>query len=354
MKTKYRFGFGHMDMSRSVFPEYVKGDMEFHEFDPEHCRTGTHYAIANSLGGDKIPINKEFDYSKIDTDLIFLWLQGGAPNNSHALECLKHMRNTFSGVIIINWEEVYWFTDAFCQQVIRSYYESTRYVDAVSCGWKNFDKRMKGLGFGDITWKYNVIPYDVKWFKYHFGNTQKIEPHRIYSVAHGRATRCDRTAMIMNALKNYGLTNVINRYRFIEENALRKKTRERTSIKDLDFINIIDTIDPSDAYMKYLGESYLFIDEYPAYSASHTTIDAACVGTPTVSHIFNSSSEVCFPKTTVHGIDDFDSWINLTKRLIKDDEFYHEVRNYAFAAVEHYSIETFLYQLDQIHEELRH
>lgn len=26
MKTKYRFGFGHMDMSRNVFPEYVKGD----------------------------------------------------------------------------------------------------------------------------------------------------------------------------------------------------------------------------------------------------------------------------------------------------------------------------------------
>ena len=339
-------------MSNSIFKEYIKGEHRFSEFNPDKCRTGTHIAIVDALGGDRIPLTFDFDYRTLDTDLIYIWFQGGVPNDSAPLEVLKKLRANWDGVLLINWEEVYWLTDAYCVAMFNKYLEGTKYVDAVVSGFHDFDKRMEKIGI-DVPWRYLVTPYDTEWLRHKFYDTPKSSPKRIYSTIHGRSVVCDRAVAVMNSLKDLDYELVLNRYRFVMEKAIREKITRRVGISDLSFFDIISPIEPWGKYMKYMAESYMFIDEYPAYSQSHTTIDAACGGTPTMSHSLNSSAVTCFPDLIVDDRNNSMDWLKLTDKLLKDEDFYNDARSKAYEAVIHYGIKSFRDQLVGLYKELK-
>ena len=357
MKTNIRLGYGHMDMGNSAYKEYVKGNLEISEFDPDRPRTGSHYCIVDVLGGDRIPIDPDYDYSDIESDLIYLWLQGGAYANSKPLKALKKLRLQWDGILLINWEETYWFDDAYVRSIFEKQLESAKYTDAVVCGFIDFDKRMEkaGVPLDRLRWRYLVTPYDVDWLRYNYSHTPKSEPKRIYSMIHGRITTIDKTLLIMHALRRFPLEFILNRYRFVTEDGFEKVNRRRLGVKssDMDFIKIISPIEPWDAYIKYLASSYIFIDEYPAYSQSHATIDAACAGTPTVSHIHNSSAVNCFPSLCVKNFNNIQEWIDITKKLLDDESFYNQTRDYGLVAVSHYGFNSFLSQLYDLYDELK-
>ena len=354
VKTKISVGFGHMDMSNSGYKEYIQGTHEISPFTPDRPRTGSHTMIIDALGGDRIPIDPKFNYSKMDTDIIYLWLQGGAHKDSKPLKALKKIRKQWDGVLLINWEEVYYFTDAYSKLQFKAYLESTEYVDAVVSGYIDFNKRMEKIELGHVPWRYLVTPYDTEWLVYKFGKTFKDKPRRIYSMLHGRTTKCERTIITMHTLKNFNLEFVLNRYRFVIEKEFRRLIFRRIKFRegDLDFLKIVPPIDPWKKYMEYLSSSYLFIDEYPAYSQSHSTLEAACGGTPTISHKYNSSAVTCFPRLLVD-LNNIDEWIAMTKKLIMDEEFYNEVRDYGSVAVSHYGLDSFYEQLLTLYEEFK-
>ena len=353
MKTKMNIGYAHMDMSRSTYKEYIKGTHEISPFNPDRPRTGTHAMLVDGLGGDRIPLDPEFNYSRLDTDIIYIWFQGGVPNKSKPMKALKKLRKQWDGVLLINWEEVYQFTNPYAKTQFMAYMDSTKYVDAVVSGFLNFDKRMEKVGL-NVPWRYLITPYDTEWLKYKFGKTQKDDPRRIYSMLHGRTTKCERTIITMYAFKNFNVECVMNRYRFVSDEAFRKRIYRRIKFgkETLDFLKIVPPIDPWVNYMKYLSSSYLFIDEYPAYSQSHSTLEAACGGTPTISHQFNSSAVTCFPKTVVE-LNNVSEWVAMTKRLIMDEDFYNEVRDYGLVAATHYGLESFYNQLLTLYEEFK-
>lgn len=350
---KIKFGYGHMDMGNTIFKEYVKGDHKFAPFNPDRCRTGTHIAIVDALGGDRIPLSLTFDYRNLDTDIIYLWLQGGAHNGSLPVQILEKMRSEWDGVLLINFEEVYWFTDAYCQHAIRGFLESTKLVDAVVCGFHGYGERLKNLGFNDIPWRYLVTPYDTEWLRHRFSKMEKDSPKRVYGTVHGRATRCDKTLLVMNAIKDLDLDLTLNRYRFLSLVDLKRKAAQRVGIEHLDFINFIETIDPWQKYMEFLASTYVFIDEYPAYSQSHSTLDAASSGTPTVSHPFNSVSVRCFPESTVSNFNTNSDWIKITTDLLTDEDYYKRVREHGLKTVDHYGMESFKSQLEGLYKELK-
>lgn len=343
-----------MDMSNSVYKEYEKGTHERSPFNPDKCRTGSPYAIVDALGGDRIPLDVDFDYRNIDTDIIYLWLQGGAPKNTKPLECLKHLREQWDGVILINWEEVYWSTDTFAKRAFEGYLEGAKYCDAVVCGFKDFDKRMQSIGI-NIPWRYLITPYDTKWLKHKYFDTPKDEPKRVYSMVHGRNTVCDRAMLVMHELKDKGLELVLNRYRFLSREDLELKIARRLRLNDIgQYMKIIDVMEPWDVYIKYLASSYIFIDEYPVYSQSHATIDAACSGTPTVSHNLNSTEVTVFPDLVVSDLNNYEDWMEKINKLLNDKDFYEEMRRKAYILVDHYSTESYLSQLEGLYKELKH
>ena len=354
MKSRIKLGYGHIDMSNTVYKEYIKGTHEISPFNPDRPRTGSHAMIVDALGGDRIPIDPDFDYSELDLDLIYFWLQGGAPIESKPLKALKKIRKQWDGVLLINWEEVYHFTDDYAKKQFEAYLESTRYVDAVVSGFMDFDKRMRRIELDHVPWRYLVTPYDTEWLVYKFGKTQKADPRRIYSMLHGRTTKCDRTIVTMHAFKKLNLEFVLNRYRFVIDEALRKRIYRRIKFGEetLDFLKIIPPIDPWSKYMEYMSSSYLFIDEYPAYSSSHSTLEAACGGTPTVSHKFNSSAVTCFPDLIVD-LNNMKEWIEITKKLILDEDFYNRCRDYGLVAVSHYGLDSFYEQLLTLYKEFK-
>jgi glycosyltransferase involved in cell wall biosynthesis len=351
MKTKIKLGYGHMDMNNSVYEDYIQGNREISEFDPTRCRTGTHYTIVDALGGDKVPIDPNFDYSKIDCDLVYFWFQGGCYKGTDGFKALQKIKKQSDALVIINWEEAYWFTDVYVRKVLEGCVPSAKVADAVVSGFRNDDERMKRIGI-DVVWRYLVTPYDVKWLRHKFGATPKVSPERIYTTVHGRATRCDRALVVMNAFKNLKFEFVVNRYRFFAVDALKKRATKVSGIKDFNWLKIIDPLEPWLKYMNFMAGSFIFLDEYPARSQSHTTIDAACGGTPTISHNANSAAVVCFPKLLVE-LNNLDQWVEVMKKLLMEKDFYEEVRQEAFKAVDHYSIENFLKQLEQIYSELK-
>ena len=358
MKTKMKLGFGHMDMSNSVYIEYEKGNHEIVPYDSEKPRTGSHYCIVDSLGGDRIPIDPDFDYSKIDVDLIYWWLQGGATKNSVALKSIKKLRKQWDGILLINWEEAYWFTKPYVKQRLESCIESAELATAVVNGYLNFDRRMDDIQFKSkkVKWRYLVTPYDTEWIKNKYAKTPKSETRIIYSMIHGRTTKCERTLTTMYDLHKEmpNLEYVINRYRFVPREDFNEITLKSTDIplEDLKFIKVIDPLDPWEVYANYIGSSWMFIDEYPSYSQSHATLDSACFGTPVLSHQYNSAAVICFPKIIVE-FNNVNQWFKMAKKLLVDQEFYNSVRDYGTVAVSHYSIESFYKQLCDIYDEFK-
>lgn len=345
-----------MDLGRSVFPEYIKGDGKFKPFNPDVPRTGSHYAIADALGGDKIPVCPKCDYTKMDTDLIYLWLQGGCTRHGHpCMEALKKMRASTDAVILINWEEAYWLDDYYSMRTLELHQESAKYADAVCSGFIGDGNRMKRLGV-DVTWRYNVTPYDIDWLKYHFSKMPKDSPRRIYSMVHGRSLWGGRWAQMavetmreLRGLYPFDLEFILNRYRFLQSADAYNLVR---SVGAENIVKIVGAMEPWIKYMEYLAKSYIYIDDYPAYSQSHTTLEAACAGVPTVSHKHNSSAVVCFPELLCP-INDRISWLKKTDRLIDDEIFYSKTREHGLKAVEHYGFENFYDQLKQIWRELK-
>src|SRR3989337_192538 len=183
MQNKIRMGYGHMDNSRSIYPEYIKGTHQFTAFDPNGvCRTGTQQCMVDAFNGDKIPLSLDFDYRQLDFDLMYIWFQGGAYNDTLQTKILRKIKEESDVVVIINWEEIYQFTDAFVQHAFKGLTESAELADVVACAYLDFDQRMERVGVHVPNWRYLVTPYDTKWITYHYFRAEKEMPRQIYSM----------------------------------------------------------------------------------------------------------------------------------------------------------------------------
>ena len=88
-------------------------------------------------------------------------------------------------------------------------------------------------------------------------------------------------------------------------------------------------------FLDYLKNLYFIFDDYPAYCSSNLSVNAACCGVPTISHVWNTSNTLCFPELTF-GFDDVDAWTEGAERLIYNQHFYKKVMDNAQRMVEKY------------------
>jgi hypothetical protein len=285
-------------------------------------RFGNIHHTPLALHCDYLPFHPDFDYSPYD--FLIFFLQGG--RGKRCVEYMRTIKSRYNGMIAYLWGEIYRLGrgQLFLQHFGNSgWVQIMKIVDIIASSFDAYETEWAHVWekLGKPFYLY-PLPYDGRSIR---KRHQKIQPcidTGVYAMAHGRLTDVRRELKVMARLqKEFEIKCTMNRNLYITEEALEKQRAEVASNLDL---TVIDRIMDFEEFMEKLANWFLIIDGYACYSCSNFTIHSALVGTPVVSHTYNTAAKICFPETTFK-IDDLDGWVSGAERLIKDRTFYNNV-----------------------------
>ena len=333
-----KVGYIHYDGMAEIGRQYRRGSGIKSKFDPNFMREGGPNATRHIFGTDTFPLHSDFDYRQVDCDLVYFWLQGGVGS---ALPALRKFREESDAVFVLFFDDVYWL-DTQRLYHLESWRSTTNLMDVLTSGYIDDHTRISTL---KKPWRYLPYPHDIDYLRQFFRKEPKEKS--FFSMVHGRLTLCRRTLKLYSELhkKFPDWKFRMHPYRFCTE----EQILSQWNFGDhhwLEFTPIADD------WFKLLGEQRIMIDEYPSLSQSQVATQAACLGTPTISHIYNSPNKICFP-TLTFDINNLESWFKVACRLVKDDDFYNQVQEYAYEAVEDYSFNNFEERLLNIYKEFK-
>lgn len=332
-----KVGYIHYDRMAEIGRQYRCGSGIKSKFDPNFMREGGPNATGHIFGADTFPLHSDFDYRQVDCDLIYFWLQGGI---GKSLPVLRKFREESDAVFVLFFDDVYWL-DRQRLYYLESWRSVTDLMDVLTSGYIDDHTRISTL---KKPWRYLPYPQDIEYLKQFFRKEPKEKS--FFSMVHGRLTLCGRTLGLYNELhKRFPDWKFrMHPYRFCTKEHILRQCGFKSDW--LDFTPIVDD------WFGLLGRQGIQIDEYPSLSQSQVVTQAACLGTPTISHIFNAPNRICFPKLTFQ-IDDLEAWFKVACRLVEDSNFYKEIQDYAYKAVEDYSFDKFEERLIKINEEFK-
>lgn len=341
-------GYVHYDGLAGSNFEYKKGTYKQQiKNNPDVMLEGGPNAMLHVFGADAVPLSPDFDYRKLDLDLIYFWIQGGI--NESGLEGLKKLDRECECVKVLFFDDIYWLDRVTQALYVEGWKRVTNFMDVLTNGYTDDGERLRDRLHLETPWKYLPYPHDNEYYKKFF-KKEKPEPHSIFSMIHGRATKFDRTLFLMKELHKLfpKLKYVMHPYRFYTQEQVLKRIEERFS-NDFNFLEFAPVVDN---WFDLLSNQFIQIDEYPAISQSQVVNQAACLGVPTISHKNTASCRICFPKLCFP-LDDLFLWYKAAKKLIKNPQFYEEVQQYAYEAVEDYSFQNFRERMTKIFKEFK-
>ena len=305
--------------------------------DTQHIH-GTIHHIPPATKGDKLPFRPDFDYSPYDV-LIF-YLQGGRCITD--VQYMREIKKKYPDVLLIWWwGEIYrqdQDPELWWEHVLKQERELVKIVDVMSSPFHMYESVMAPIYMDRFNTPYRTIhePYDTEHIKrLHNKTTMDIE-NGVWTMIHGRYIDIRRSLTAMGRLqkRHPPLNCYIHTYHseHIKTDYLPKWLKE---VAPLLRWNETKVIPNHCEFLDYLKTLYFIFDDYPAICSSNLSVNAACVGLPTISNDWNTSNTLCFPELTF-GFDDVDAWVEAGDRLIYDHVFYKNVMRTAQRMVEEY------------------